>query len=499
MSVQVKKSINEEDEEMAEEMSLDNAIDKLGFGWFQIKLLFIAGFCWMCESVEMMLLSVLSPVLRCHWNLSDGILATLTTVVFLGMMVGSVVWGAASDKYGRRFGFLATTFLTFVFGFASAFSPNIYVLLALRCLVGFGVGGGHVAFTLFAEYLPRKQRALCLVLIEIFWTFGTIGEAGLAWYLLPLDKWRLLLIISSLPLLLLCLFFWAVPESIRFYQMKGRADEAYALLKKVAKDNRKPIPCRNLIMPAISKPASFSDLLTPYLRTTSILLWVIWFANAFIYYGIVLTSTQLVQQRAEGFCGGKLFPPFWNHISHSSGPQSCGLDSNGYKSIFITSVAEFPGIVVTILVIDYLGRKVTQGAEFLIVGVFSLVVTMCLSGPLQTVFLFIVRGLITGAFQASYVYTPEVYPTSVRSTGLGVCSTLARVGGMITPYVAQVLIEKSNYITLGLYSLVSFAACIASFCLPIETSGRDMPDTIEQAVNASAKNDEKTPLLELPS
>lgn len=78
----------------------------------------------MCESIEMMLLSVLSPILRCEWHLDEsisllsslppslslflkhlhiGILATVTTVVFLGMMVGSVVWGSASDRYGRRY------------------------------------------------------------------------------------------------------------------------------------------------------------------------------------------------------------------------------------------------------------------------------------------------------------------------------------------------------------------------------------------------------------
>jgi len=373
MAAVVTRSVNQ-DEDEKEEMSLDDAIDKLGFGWFQIKLLFIAGFCWMCESIEMMLLSVLSPILRCEWHLSEGILATLTTVVFLGMMVGSVLWGTVSDRYGRRFGFLATTFLTFVFGFASAFSPNIYVLLVLRCLVGFGVGGGHVAFTLFAEYLPRKQRALCLVLIEIFWTFGTIGEAGIAWYLLPHGHWRLLLILSSLPLLLLCLLFWAVPESIRFYQMKGRAADALKMLKKVARDNGKPMPCRNLIMPpTVAKAANFKDLLVPALRLTSILLWIIWFANAFIYYGIVLTSTQLVQQRDEGICPhGKIFPPFWNHHhtsnSSSSDSEPCGLSSSGYRSVFITSIAEFPGIVITILVIDFLGRKVTQGAEFFCSG-----------------------------------------------------------------------------------------------------------------------------------
>eukprot|EP00026_Physarum_polycephalum_P005204 Phypoly_transcript_05234.p1 GENE.Phypoly_transcript_05234~~Phypoly_transcript_05234.p1 ORF type:complete len:522 (+),score=55.19 Phypoly_transcript_05234:184-1566(+) len=459
-------------------MTLDDAIDHLGFGWFQIRLLFIAGFCWMCESMEMMLLSVISPILKCNWGLSDGILAALTTVIFVGMMCGNIIWGTVSDRWGRRIGFLATSVITFVFGFASAFSPNIYVLLALRFFVGVGVGGGHVAFTLFAEYLPRKQRALCLVLIELFWTVGTMGEAGLGWWLLPRGDWRILLIVSSLPLFVLTLCYWAVPESVRFYQMQNKPQQAMEMLKIVAKANGKELPCASLKVPEQLniKPASFKDLLAPSLRKTTLLLWVIWFANSFTYYGIVLAGTQIVSERGNGeICNnGKVFPPFFRHDSptNSSGPAKCEMTSKDYRQVFITSMAEFPGIIITILIIDYVGRKKTQGIEFFICGVFSILLFMCVPDTLQTIFIFVIRGLISGAFQASYVYTPEVYPTAVRSTGLGICGTMARIGGMITPYIAQVVIDKSNYLALGFYAIVNFLACVAAFMLPVETGGR---------------------------
>lgn len=59
---------------------------------------------------------------------------------------------------------------------------------------------------------------------------------------------------------------------------------------------------------------------------------------------------------------------------------------------------------------------------------------------LLTVMLFFARGIIAGVFQAAYVYTPEVYPTSLRAVGVGSCSAMARLGAMVTPYVAQVCI-----------------------------------------------------------
>lgn len=60
------------------------------------------------------------------------------------------------------------------------------------------------------------------------------------------------------------------------------------------------------------------------------------------------------------------------------------------------------------------------------------------SRTILTIILFMARGVIAGLFQAAYVYTPEVYPTSLRSVGVGGCSALARLGAMCTPYVAQV-------------------------------------------------------------
>jgi len=60
------------------------------------------------------------------------------------------------------------------------------------------------------------------------------------------------------------------------------------------------------------------------------------------------------------------------------------------------------------------------------------------SRPVLTLFLFVARALISGAFQAAYVYTPEVYPTSMRAIGLGSCSGMARIGAIVTPFVAQV-------------------------------------------------------------
>jgi hypothetical protein len=82
--------------------TVSQAVNSLGFGRFQIVLSFLTGLCWMADSMEVMILSILSPALHCDWGLSQYSQAFLTTVVFLGMMLSSTLWGQLSDRHGRR-------------------------------------------------------------------------------------------------------------------------------------------------------------------------------------------------------------------------------------------------------------------------------------------------------------------------------------------------------------------------------------------------------------
>ena len=101
------------------------------------------------------------------------------------MALGATVWGKVSDRYGRRIGFFATSLFTLTAGLGSAASPSYGVLLVFRFFVGFGVSGGHIAYTLFSEFVPRHSRANSLLMMGAFWTAGCVLEAGLAWAILP--------------------------------------------------------------------------------------------------------------------------------------------------------------------------------------------------------------------------------------------------------------------------------------------------------------------------
>ncbi|XP_071946650.1 synaptic vesicle 2-related protein-like isoform X2 [Antedon mediterranea] len=459
--------------ESEDHFTVDEAVENIGFGLFQIKLSGLTGLCWMADAMEMMILSILSPELRCVWNLSRVEEAMITTVVFIGMLLSSTLWGKICDKYGRKVGLIVSAWWTFYFGLLSTFSPVYGWLLTMRGLAGFGIGGAPQAVTLYAEFLPAEFRGRCLVFIETFWAVGACLEVVIALIVMPTLGWRYLLAFSAAPVLLFIICCAWLPESARYYVACGQPKKAEAVINKIAVDNNKPMPLGTLKIDGVSeKRGRYMDLVkNKEVAITTGLLLFIWFANAFSYYGIVLLTTEL-------FASGQECAASVSDVDLRCEAECTTLNTDDYVDLLWTTLAEFPGILLTILLIDLIGRKKTMSLLFFCFAIFTLLVLICTTRTILTIFLFCARAFIVGSFQATYVYTPEVYPTSVRAIGLGACSGISRLGAIISPFVSQVLLGYSAHITLSIYAGTTILAGFACLLLPIETKGRGMVNAV---------------------
>ncbi|CAL8344456.1 unnamed protein product [Lota lota] len=453
---------------------VEDAVEAIGFGTFQWKLSILTGLSWMADAMEMMILSILGPQLHCEWKLPGLQVALLTSAVFIGMMISSSLWGNISDKYGRKTGLKMSVLWTMFYGVMSAFAPVYGWILVLRALVGFGIGGAPQSVTLYAEFLPMRSRATCILLIEIFWALGTVFEVLLAILVMPTLGWRWLLALSTIPLFIFAsLCFW-LPESARYDVLTGNQEKALATLKRIAAENGVPMPLGKLVAARQESRGKFQDLFSPHFRCTTVLLWFIWFSNAFSYYGLVLLTPELFQESMS--CG----------VSQDRRAEPrCSLEckylnSDDYKDLLWTTLSEFPGLLVTLWAIDRLGRRKTMALCFFIYSLCLIPLYACVGRTSMTVLIFIARAFIAGGFQAAYVYTPEVYPTATRALGLGTSSGMARVGALITPFVAQVMMESSVHLTLSVYCCCCLLAAVASCALPIETTGRGLQDSSQR-------------------
>ncbi|GAA6217082.1 synaptic vesicle 2-related protein-like isoform X1 [Lates japonicus] len=454
-----------------ETFTVDDALEVIGFGKFQWKISLLTGLSWLGDAMEMMILSILGPQLHCEWRLHSYEVALLTSVVFVGMGIGSPVWGKLCDKYGRKVGLVICMCWTLYYGLMSTFAPVYGWLLVLRGLVGFCVGGAPQAVTLYSEFLPVKARGMCIMLIAVFWAGGAVFEVLLALLVMPSLGWKWLLILSALPTaIFVCFCFW-LPESPRFDLLTGRRERAMATLARIAKDNGKVLPQGKISVCKQNDRGQIKDLFTPQYWRTTLLLWFIWFANAFSYYGIVLLTTELLQ--AEDSCKASQE----DKIGLSCSLECKYLTSADYKDLLWTTLAEFPGIFVILLAVEYIGRKKSMALSFFMFSLFTLPLCACIGRTALTIFIFIARAFISGGFQAVYVYTPEVYPTENRALAMGTSSAIARVGAMITPFVAQVLLGSSVSSALMVYCGCSVLAGIASLILPIETLGRALQES----------------------
>ncbi|PRP76232.1 hypothetical protein PROFUN_15317 [Planoprotostelium fungivorum] len=437
--------------------TIGEAIATIGFGKQQWMLFLVSGLCWIADAFEVMLLTYLLPAVQKEWSMNGFWESTVASISFFGMLFGSPFWGLTSDRFGRRVAFFGSAAITAFFGLLSAFSPNVGMLILFRFLVGFGVSGSHVAFSLFVEFLPLQSRGRCLIALQAFWTLGTVLESALAWLVLPTMGWRWLLALSAIPMVLLVVFYFFIPESPRYLMQCGRIVEAEQVLQAAAKKNGVLLPEGRLILPEEEEQQkgklAFMSLIRPTYLTMTITLWIIWFCNAFSYFGIILVTPEYFEWRGDG---------------GSSSEQEIFLTT------FITSVAEFPGLLITAFAVDRIGRKKAQASLFGVCGVFTLFLCYKESFAFSTFTAIVSRMCISGAYAATWLYTPEIYPTHIRSTGLGVCNVMAKLAGLCTPYVAHLFNGISLVIPIVFYAVGCFIGTFAAIRLPQETSKMDI-------------------------
>ncbi|KAH9128152.1 hypothetical protein LEN26_002523 [Aphanomyces euteiches] len=436
-------------DESSSSVSIHTALHMVGYGAFQQRLLLVSGLMFMADAVEVMLLSFLQVLVKKEWNLTYAQEAGITAAVFAGELPGALFWGFFADKYGRRLGFLLSAFCIAVFGIASAFVPNVWWLMFCRALVGFGVSGALVPFDLLAEFLPDKERGRVLLIFQLYWTVGIAFVAGLAWIVVDTWGWRWLTGLCATPLVLVLFSFRWMPESPKWLVDQHRLDEALEVLQATASLNGTTLPPSMQLKPFEGKKYSqgVRELCSPKLRRVSLSLFMIWLGFGVSYYGIILLFPRIFQPKE-----GQTF---------------------NYTCIFLAAVAEVAGVFLTIAIVAKLGRRTTQRWLYGLCTVAVALSALDLDLVSLTILAMAARAFIMGASSTTWLATPEAFPTHVRTSGHGIASAMCRVGGFVTPFIAD-----SEDMSVAAVCLV-YTCCLAlttaaCFALPPDTANPDL-------------------------
>jgi len=447
-------------------LTFEQTIAEVGIGRVQWMLLLICGLTFCSDAAEVTFLSYVTEVLKCEWGLTSKEESSISSAVFVGMIIGSPFWGVVADKLGRRPAFLLSSLIITTFGFITAMSKNFIQLLAFRAIVGFGVSGLPVAFDVLAEALPAEGRGKFLLYIEYFWTFGSIYVNICAWAMLETLGWQVFTAMAAIPTLIASIAaLVALPESPRWLLNEGRESEALKILNSWRKANRSK--CGKIEAVASGgkseEQASIVDLLTTRrLRRSFFCMAVVWFAFGVAYYGIVMLLPRIFASNSE--------------------VGACTVDFD-FKDLAIASFAEIVGVVIAICIIDNPGRTWSQGFFYSLCGVCAFLLGFRSLGRTSlTVIASLGRFAEMGASCATWVHTPELFPTELRALAHGMLNLMSKIGATLAPFLISDLFTQWQ--CASIMGGVSVSAAMFAMCLP-ETSGKDIDNLSEDGSSAA--------------
>ncbi|XP_022237073.1 organic cation transporter protein-like isoform X2 [Limulus polyphemus] len=376
-----------------------------------------------------------------------------------GFLSSVFISGQLADRFGRRPIILLGIAIFFASALACTFSTSYVMFTTLRYFVAFGASGAvTTAFVLLMEVIGAQYRTVLGVSFQFGWALGYVLLPALAWFV---REWSNLHLTLTVPWILLCSFWWLLPESPRWLITHGKVEQVEKEIETALRINHKNVTDIGKIVKELmyketreeenkNRHATFFDLLkTPNMRKKTLNSFFAWFVIAFVYYGLSLSTNDL---------GG-----------------------DPYINFFVSGAVEFPSYAISIFVIKHLGRRIPLVVT-MVLGGLACMLTIPIPDYLQwlTVTLAMFgKFCISASFGIVYVYSAELFPTVVRNVGVGSSSMCARVGSMVAPFVKELSKATNNGVPLGIFGGLSVVSGILILLLP-ETNNMPLPDTLEE-------------------
>ncbi|MET1015229.1 MAG: MFS transporter [Leifsonia flava] len=425
-------------------------LDRLPFTREHRKLLVGSGMGWALDAMDVGLISFVLAQLAVTWSLTGPELSWIASSGFIGMAIGASLGGLLADRLGRRQVFAITLLIFGIATGASALSWSVGVLIALRFVVGLGLGAElPVASTLVSEFAPPRIRGRIIVFLEAFWAVGWTLAAIIGFVVVPSseDGWRWALAIGAVPALYAAFIRFGLPESVRFLESRGRTAEAEATVRRFEASAGVAPPAdvatveTVVTKPRLSAGRQVSALWARPNRKQTAALWVVWFCVNFSYYGaFVWLPTILV---ASGFSLVRSF---------------------GYT--LIITLAQLPGYLVAAWLVEKWGRNKTL-ALFLTGSAVSAVLFGLAALEWQVIGAGMLLSFFNlGAWGALYAVTPELYPTQLRATGSGWAAGIGRIASIIAPLAVPLLTGfGGNVLLFSVFAAFFLVAATAALTL----------------------------------
>jgi MFS transporter, putative metabolite:H+ symporter len=395
-------------------------LDRLPIFSFHRRIMWLIGIGMFFDGFDIYVAAtVLGATLRSGFS-TMGQNAQFVSVTFVGMMLGSFLTGFLGDRYGRRFTYQANLA---IFGGASllaTFAPSMMALILLRFVMGAGLGAENVVgYATMTEFVPPQARGKWLGIISVFVVAGLPVTALLGTLIIPRFGWRIMFALGGLGALVVWHLRKALPESPRWLESVGRAEEADALLRAIEQEvSLHHGPLKPPLPPSPIQSRSLRLLLSPLLLPRML---------------VGATTLIVVNTLIFGFI--TWLPTFFVQAGQSI------ASSLGYS--LVMSLGAPLGSAIGALTADSWGRKPTiLGASLLTIAIGSIYPFVSNPAILLTLGFLLAIPIYVLVTLLFAIYIPELFPTEVRMRASGICNTFGRGATIVTPFIVVALFRS---------------------------------------------------------
>ena len=396
-------------------LDVHSIIDNARFSPFHWMVMALCGLLLVFDGYDLFIYGVVLPVIMKEWGLTPLQAGALGSYALFGMMFGALIFGSLADRIGRKKGiaicFALFSVATILNGFAS--SPSEFGIY--RFIAGLGCGGLMPnAVALMNEYAPKRLRSTLVAIMFSGYSLGGMLSAGVGIFLLPRFGWESMFFAAAVPLLLLPVILYYLPESIGFLVRQGRTGQARSLLKRL--DPACDVQADDVLQAPERKTqgASVLDLFRHGLAVRTLALWLAFFCCLLMVYALSSWLPKLMANAGYSL-GSSLSFLLALNFGGMAGAILGGWLGDRYNLVKV-KVAFFIGAAVSISLL----------------GVNSPM-------PVLYLLIFIAGATTIGTQILLYAGAAQLYGLSVRSTGLGWASGIGRNGAIVGPLLGGAL------------------------------------------------------------
>ncbi|MEO8993765.1 MAG: MFS transporter [Rhodanobacter sp.] len=443
--------------------SIGERLDALHWNRFHTVALLVLGVGWGFDALEVTLISSVLGVLQIQWHLDAMQMSWIFGVWFLGLMLGAFAFGRVADRFGRKPVFLGSLLIYGLFTALTAIAPSYGWLLALRLLTAIGVGAEYAAINAtISELIPALVRGRAGALVMNFWSIGAMLAALLSIVLLavlpPQYAWRAVFGFGAVIALMTVALRRLLPESPRWLESQGQADAAARIVDRIAQGQTR-FPNnhqrKDFAHTQATAPAGLRTLWRQYPHRL-VLGCTLDFAEAAGYYGLFaflpLVVLPALMLRVDALP--------WFYLVGNLGALIGGLvvawllESWGRKPTVTTCYG------LTALAMLGLASVSGWGESWIFAG-------------------FVVANLLaTASWVGAYPMFTELFPTALRSTGVGTSIAVGRLGALASPFLVALVgarygVAAVAFLLAGFW-LIGFAAMLVWSWYGVEARGRSL-------------------------